>query len=100
MMIAVVGGILWTHKSEYPAAFIFYVVQLILNFSWSFIFFGARKIGWALLNILLLWLSVLVMLVLAFNASLVAGYLTIPYVLWLSFAAAINMVVWRLNRSR
>ncbi len=100
VMIAIVGGILWTQKSQHPAAFIFYVIQLVLNFSWSFVFFGARQIGWALVNIVLLWLSVLVTMVLAFQVSLLAGYLIIPYLLWLSIATTINASVWKLNRSR
>jgi benzodiazapine receptor len=96
-MIGVIGGLLWMEKAHHPIAFAFYVLQLALNFSWSFVFFWARRLGASVVNLLLLWLSVFLMMVLAFPINPLIGYLTLPYLLWLTFAATINLSIWSLN---
>jgi tryptophan-rich sensory protein len=97
VIIAIVGGMLWMEKAQHPMAFIFYVLQLVLNFSWSFIFFGARQLGASVINLALLWLSVLFMLICSFAIHPIIGYLILPYFLWLTFAARINLSIWCLN---
>jgi tryptophan-rich sensory protein len=96
-MIGVIGGLLWVEKSNHLIAFGFYVLQLVLNFSWSFVFFGARRLGASVVNLILLWLSVFVMMILSFSINPVIGYLTLPYLLWLTFAARLNVAIWSLN---
>ena len=74
-----------------------FVVQLIVNFFWSLIFFNAGAYGFAFLWLLLL-IAVVVWMILSFRRSdPLAAMLQIPYLLWLIFAAYLNYGVWTLN---
>ncbi len=75
-----------------------FAIQMILNFLWSFIFFRFHRIGWALIEILLLWVSILVMIIVFFKISRAAGFLQIPYLLWVTFASILNGSYWMLNK--
>lgn len=101
-MIAVSGWLVWREAGDTPAgrlALGVFALQLTLNFLWSAVMFGARRIGWALVELGALWLSIAAMIVLFHPISPTAAYLLIPYLLWASFAAALNFAVWRLNPS-
>ena len=97
IMIGIAGGLLWQQRRVFPNALTIYVVQLLLNFSWSFIFFGAQQIGWAAVDIVLLWLSIAVTLWLAWHARRAAFWWLVPYFLWVSFATILNITLWGLN---
>ena len=71
--------------------------QLVLNFLWSPVFFGAHRIGLALLVILLLLAAILAFLVMSWRQSRVAAWLFAPYAAWVAFAAALNGSIWLLN---
>lgn len=75
-----------------------FVAQLILNFFWSLIFFNAQAYGFALLWLAALWVLVLLMILAFRKTDPLAGWLQLPYLLWLSFAAYLNAGVWILNR--
>lgn len=75
-----------------------YIVQLIVNFFWSLIFFNAQAFGFAFLWLLLLWALVLWMILTFRKVDPIAALLQIPYLLWLTFAAYLNFGVWILNR--
>jgi len=75
-----------------------YVIQLVLNFFWSLIFFNLQRYGLAFLWLLLLWIVVFAMIVEFRKTDPLAAWLQIPYLLWLSFAAYLNFAVWQLNR--
>jgi len=75
-----------------------FIIQLILNFFWSFLFFKAQQPGYALAEIALLWLSILLMIIYFAKIKPVAGYLQIPYLCWVSFATILNYSIWQLNR--
>jgi len=77
---------------------IFYAVQLIFNFFWTIIFFGFGLRGLAFLELLILWILILISLKLFYNEDKLAGYLLLPYLLWVSFAGVLNYSVWVLNR--
>ncbi|HSM05103.1 MAG TPA: TspO/MBR family protein [Longimicrobiales bacterium] len=79
-------------------AMILFGVQLVLNVLWSVCFFGLRSPGLALVEIAFLWLSVVAMTLVMGRLDPVAGWLLVPYVAWVSFAAVLNGAVWRLNR--
>ena len=74
-----------------------FVLQLVLNFTWSWIFFGAHRIGWALVEIVVLWLAILLTIILFARRSVTAATLLVPYLLWVTFATALNTALWRLN---
>ena len=74
-----------------------YVVQLVINFFWSLIFFQAGNYGFALVWLLLLLVMASAMALAFGNADPLAGRLQIPYLIWLLFAAYLNYVVWLKN---
>ena len=75
-----------------------FIIQLIVNFFWSLIFFNAQAFGFAFLWLLLLWVLVLWMIFIFNMVDPLAAKLQIPYLLWLTFAAYLNFGVWYLNR--
>ena len=78
-------------------ALLVFGIQLFLNFAWSFVFFYFRKITLALLDILLLWIAIIIMIILFYGINPTAGLLQIPYLLWVSFATALNGAIRKLN---
>ncbi len=74
------------------------IIQLVVNFFWSPIFFNAQAFGFAFLWLLLLWGLVLGMIFAFRKIDKAAALLQIPYLLWLTFAAYLNLGVWWLNR--
>lgn len=74
-----------------------FFVQLVLNVFWSFIFFGTQEIGWALVEIIALWLSILASIITFVRVSRPAAWLLIPYLLWVSFATYLNYMLWVFN---
>ena len=74
-----------------------FITQLIVNFFWSLIFFNAQAYGFAVLWLLLLWVLVLWMILAFYKVDPLAAYLQIPYLIWLTFAAYLNIGVWLLN---
>ena len=74
-----------------------YVAQLIVNFFWSLIFFNAQAFGFAVLWLLLLWALVFLMILKFYKVDKKAAILQIPYLIWLTFAAYLNVGVWVLN---
>ena len=75
-----------------------FFTQLIVNFFWSLIFFNAGAYGFAFLWLLLLWVLVLLMILSFRKSDPLAAKLQIPYLIWLTFAAYLNLGVWILNR--
>jgi tryptophan-rich sensory protein len=72
-------------------------IQMLLNFAWSFLFFYFNLIGVALIEIILLWISIALMIYLFYKIKPFAAYLNIPYLLWVSFAAILNAGYYFLN---
>jgi len=80
-----------------PIPLALFASQLALNVAWSWIFFGMHQIGWAVVEILILWLAILATTVAFFRRSKAAGWLLVPYLGWVSFASILNFTIWRLN---
>ena len=80
-------------------AILIFLLQLVLNFAWSFIFFYFNMIGLALVEIILLWISIVMMLVVFYKIKPLASYINIPYLLWVTFATVLNASYYILNRS-
>lgn len=79
------------------SALTLFFVQLAFNALWSWLFFGWRLGGLAFADILLLWALIAATLVAFWRITPLAGALLVPYLLWVSFAAALNYAVWQLN---
>lgn len=82
------------HKTK---ALIAFAVQLILNLGWSYVFFYLHRPGLALIEIGLLLLSIMVNIYYAGRDSKAAGWLLVPYLLWVGFASILNLAIWILN---
>lgn len=78
-------------------AMIFFAIQLFLNFWWSILFFGYHQLGFAFVEIILMWAFILLSIVSFYPISKIASYLLIPYICWVSFAAVLNFAIWKLN---
>jgi len=74
-----------------------YAVQLLLNLAWSFLFFKYHWIGIAFIEIIMIWISILFMILIFYRIDKKAAYLQIPYLIWVSFASALNGAIWLLN---
>lgn len=74
-----------------------YIVQLIVNLIWPWLFFTQQALGLAFFWLILLWMLSAIMLWQFFRESRVAGWLIVPYQLWLTFAAVLNFCLARLN---
>ena len=75
-----------------------FFVQLLLNFFWSIIFFNLQSFGFALLWLIVLWLLILWMALSFRKIDRLAAWLQIPYLIWVAFAAYLNLGVWLLNQ--
>ena len=69
-----------------------------LNLLWSRLFFRHRRPDWALVEVVFLWLAILAPIVALAPISRTASLLLVPYLLWVSFAAVLNVAIVRLNR--
>ncbi len=78
-------------------ALLIFAFQLVLNFLWSFFFFYFKNIGFALVDILLLWIFIVAMIIQFYKLKPWAAYLNIPYILWVSFASLLNIAYYILN---
>lgn len=76
----------------------FFFAQLLLNFLWSFIFFYFHLTGWALVEIIILWVFIFITIILFYGQSKAAAWLMVPYILWVSFATVLNTAIWQLNK--
>ena len=74
-----------------------FLLQWLLNALWTPLFFGLHRPGLAFAEIILLWLAIAATLALFWRVRKAAGVLLVPYLAWVSFAAALNFTIWRLN---
>ncbi len=98
VLMGVAAGRSW--RADGPGARLLtrlYFVQLALNALWSVLFFALKKPGWALIDIALLWLLLVRLQAGLWRADRTAGALWLPYLLWVTFAAALNAAIVRLN---
>ncbi len=95
-MVAVAGWLVWQRVGWGPALWA-YAGQLVLNAAWTPLFFGAGRYGLAFVDIVLLWLAIGVTVVLFRRVSRPAAGLLVPYWMWVSYAAALNLAIWQLN---
>ena len=78
-------------------ALFLFLIQLALNATWSWLFFGWHRGALAFADIMLLWTAIIVTMVAFWRVRALAGALLVPYLLWVSFASVLNYAVWQLN---
>ncbi len=79
------------------SALTFYGLQLLFNFFWSIIFFNLERYLFAFVWLIALWILIFITTVLFYKISKPAGYLMIPYLLWVAFAGYLNLFIYLLN---
>lgn len=101
IMIAIAAYLVWQRRDGSPlyrkTAWV-YSIQLLLNFSWSIIFFGTHQIAGGLGVIIALWIMIVINIYFFRKFSVLAGWLLVPYLLWVSFATALNLAIYLLNK--
>ncbi len=97
IMMAVAAWLVWRTGDQVRPALILFFVQLALNLAWTLLFFAARSPGLALIEVVFLWLGVLFTMLAFFARSRAAGWLFVPYLAWVSFAAVLNAAIWMMN---
>ena len=85
-------------KAEVKNLLIIYTVQLVFNFSWSIIFFKFSMYKFAFVWLLILWALVLLYIIKSYKINKVASYLMIPYLMWMTFAGYLNIMIAILNK--
>ena len=95
-MIALAGWIVWRAQG-FGAALWIWLVQLALNAAWPWLMFGRKQINFAMFDIAALWLAIAAFIVLAWPARRSASLLFVPYLAWISYAAALNFAILHLN---
>ncbi|WP_394776373.1 TspO/MBR family protein [Flavobacterium sp.] len=102
ILMAVAAGLVWDkikeQNEEVKKALGFFLIQLTLNAIWSYLFFGLKNPMLALIEIALLWLMIYETYLKFVKTNKTAGYLLIPYMAWVAFAAILNASIWWLNR--
>ena len=98
VLMAVAAWMVWRVRG-WSVPLGLYGVQLVLNLAWPGIFFGLRMPGPAFFEIAVLWAVLLATLISFFRARPVAGVLLVPYLIWVTYASALNFALWRLNGS-
>jgi benzodiazapine receptor len=74
-----------------------FAVQLALNAAWTGVFFYLQRPGWALAEIVAMWVAIVVTIVLFWRVRALAGAILLPYLAWVTFAASLNAALWRMN---
>jgi len=100
LLIAIAAYLVWKRRNlivGYSTTATIYAVQLLLNFSWSIVFFGLHQILGALIVIVLLWISIILNIAWFGKFNKIAAWLLVPYLLWVSFATLLNLNIYLLN---
>jgi tryptophan-rich sensory protein len=99
VLMAVAAWLVWREHGFRGArlALTLYVVQLVLNALWSWLFFAWQLGAVAFAEIALLWTLIAATIVLFWQLHRAAAILLLPYLAWVSFASALNLTLWRLN---
>jgi len=99
LSMAVAAWLVWRQRGLSGAVgpLTLFGLQLVLNAAWSGLFFGLQNPGAAFVDVVALWAAIAATMVAFWLRSTVAGLLFVPYLAWVSFAAVLNLAIWRLN---
>ncbi|MEP3525143.1 MAG: TspO/MBR family protein [Hyphomicrobiales bacterium] len=96
ILIAVAGAKAWI-AGLMGLPFLFWVAQMGLNGLWSYIFFGLHSPFWALIELLVLFATIIGFIVTTWRFARPAALLFLPYAGWVAFAGVLNAAIWSLN---
>lgn len=99
-LIAISAILVWNTRPRRPLTYLTILAFLangLLNIGWSYFFFASKLIFPAAYEAMLLFLSVILVMILAWPISRLASLLLIPYALWVAFAAHLTLTIYRLN---
>lgn len=97
ILMGIASYLVFTSGAPTHLALAVYGIQLIFNFFWSIIFFNLEAYLFSFIWLTVLWLLILITMILFFRISKPAGYLLIPYLLWVTFAGYLNFSIYLLN---
>ena len=97
VLMGVASYLVLTSGEPYRDALILYGVQLVFNFFWPILFFNAEAFLLSSVWIVILWFLILAAMLRFFKTSKAAGWLLLPYLLWVSFATYLNISIYLLN---
>jgi len=99
-MMAVSAWLVWRTNGFRAARgpLTLFIVQLVLNGLWTWLFFGLRSGALAFAEIIILWVAILATLISFWRTNRIAGALLIPYLCWVTFAAALTYALWSKNQ--
>jgi tryptophan-rich sensory protein len=99
LAMAIAAWRVWRRRGLDCRELVLFSVQLVLNVTWSLLFFGLRNPGAAVIDIALLWIAILVTTILFLRVDRLAGGLLLPYLAWVTFASYLNAAIWIINRA-
>ncbi len=85
-------------KKQITSAINFYFLQLAFNFFWSILFFNFGLYLFSFIWLIALWILIIITTIKFYSVSHTAGYLMLPYLLWVTFAAYLNLAIYLLNK--
>lgn len=97
ILMGIASYLILTSEKTNQSALVFYGIQLIFNFFWSIIFFNFEAYLFSFIWLVILWILILATMILFFRISEPAGYLLLPYLLWVTFAGYLNFYIYLLN---
>jgi len=99
LLIAISVWLVWSKEGSHAVILplIVFLLQLILNAAWSWLFFGLHELGYAFIEIVVLWVVIVLNIILFWRIYPLSGILLLPYLAWVTFASVLNYTIWRLN---
>lgn len=98
IFMALALTLLWVSKTtKKKTAVVLFGVQLLLNFSWSWLFFYLERVGLALVDITFLWISIFLTVICFWRHTRYGSYLLLPYLAWVAYAFYLNLFIWIYN---
>jgi benzodiazapine receptor len=95
--MAIAAWLVWRKVGLEAVQMQIFLLQLLLNVAWSALFFRLRSPGTAFAEIIMLWFAILATSIEFWRAVPAAGWMLLPYLVWVSYATALNFSIWRLN---
>lgn len=99
LMMAVAAWLAWRERGWHGArgALTLFVVQLVVNGLWSWLFFAWHRGALAFADVVVLWLLIVATIAAFWRISPLAAVLLVPYLAWVTYASALTLAVWRMN---